>query len=86
MAGQYLNTPYRGKETAVLAHQLFTVLDRRLPAVLNEISDQPEGSLANPLLRGHELVGTVSSNDGKVDIWLEHVDRGSSGFVWLFSG
>ena len=32
-----------------LAHKLFVVLDSRLPARLNELSDRPEGSLANPL-------------------------------------
>jgi MscS family membrane protein len=30
-------------------------------------------------------VGTISSNHGKVDIFVERVDRGKSGFLWLFS-
>jgi len=85
VAAQYLNTPLRGDSAATLAHQLFTVLDRRLPPRLNEISDKPEGSLADPLLPGQELVGTISSDNGNVDISVERVDRGSSGSVWLFS-
>jgi MscS family membrane protein len=85
VAAQYLNTPLRGDSAATLAHQLFTVLDRRLPPRLNEISEKAEGSLANPLLPGQELVGTISSDNGNVDISLERVDRGTSGSLWLFS-
>jgi MscS family membrane protein len=85
LAAQYLNTPHRGDSAAVLAHQLFTVLDRRLPPRLNDLSNKPEGSLTNPLLPGQELVGTISSDNGNVDISVERVDRGSSGSVWLFS-
>src|SRR5438552_1318153 len=32
-----------------------------------------------------ELVGTVTSDSGDVDIIVERVDRGKSGSVWLFS-
>jgi len=85
LAAQYLNTPLSGNSAAALAHQLFTVLDLRLPPRLNELSDKPEGSLANPLLPGQELVGTISSDNGNVDISVERVDRGSSGSLWLFS-
>jgi MscS family membrane protein len=85
LAAQYLNTPVRGNAAAVLAHQLFTVLDRRLPARLNELSDNPEGSLSDPLKPDQELVGTISSDNGKVDIFVERVDRGKSGPLWLFS-
>src|SRR5271169_2441518 len=43
VAAQYLNTRLRGKAAAGLAHQLFTVLDRRLPPMLTQLSDKPEG-------------------------------------------
>jgi len=69
----------------VLAHQLFTVLNRRLPPRLNQLSDKPEGSLADPLEPEQELVGTVSSDNRKLDIFVERIDRGKSGSVWLFS-
>jgi len=85
LAAQYLNTHLLGNAAAVLAHQLFIVLDRRLPARLNELSDNPEGSLSDPLKPDQELVGTISSNNGNVDIFLERVDRGKSGRLWLFS-
>lgn len=85
LAAQYLNTRLRGKRAAELAHQLFVVLDRRLPPILNELSNRPEGSLSNPLKPDQELVGTITSASGSVDILLERVDRGDSGNLWLFS-
>src|SRR6266403_1828112 len=69
---------------AALAHQLFIVLDRRLPPRLNQVSDDPEGSLSDPLKPDQELVGTISGNNGNVDILVERID-GKSGSVWLFS-
>ena len=85
VAVQYLNTQYRGKRATDLAHQLFVVLDRRLPARLNALSDVPEGSLSNPLKPDQEIVGPITTDDGSVDIILERVDRGKAGLIWLFS-
>jgi len=84
LAAQFLNTRVRGNAAAALAHQLFIVLDRRLPPRLNQVSDDPEGSLSDPLKPDQELVGTISSNNGNVDILVERID-GKSGSVWLFS-
>jgi MscS family membrane protein len=83
LAARYLNTPRRGKAATDLAHQLFVVLDRRLPARLNTLSGVPEGS--DLLKPNQELVGTISSDNGNVDISVERVDRGKSGSLWLFS-
>jgi len=83
VAAEYLNTRLRGKAATVLAHQLFVTLDRRLPAHLNQLSDKPEGSLSGGLNR--ELVGTISTASGNLDIIVERVDRGKTGLVWLFS-
>jgi MscS family membrane protein len=85
LAAQYLNTGLRGNAAAVLAHQLFVVLDRRLPAKLNQLSDQPEGSSSDPLRPDQELVGTIRTDNHNVDIFVERVDRGKSGYLWLFS-
>src|ERR1700761_524718 len=74
-AAQYLNTPLRGKNAQSLARELFTVLDRRFPARLLKLSDSPEGSLAT-LKPGQDLVGTISSPDGDVDILVELVTIG----------
>jgi MscS family membrane protein len=85
VAAQYLNTRLRGNAATVLAHQLFVVLDRRLPPTLNQLSDKPEGSLSNPLKPDQDPVGTINSENGNVDIFVERVDRGKSGSLWLFS-
>ena len=85
LALQYLNTRLRGNAGETLAHQLFIVLDRRLPPRLNELSDLPEGSLSDPLNPDRDLVGTIRTDDREVNIFVERVDRGKSGSVWLFS-
>ena len=85
-AAQYLNTPRRGKAAVDLARQLFEVLDRRLPAKLNEVSNQPDGSLAFLTRPDEDLVGTISTENGDVNIVVEKVARGKkTGPSWLFS-
>jgi MscS family membrane protein len=86
LACQYLDTPLRGEAAEVLAHQLFVVLDARLPARLPQLSDAPEGSRSNPLSPDQEVVGRVQSAGRAVDIVLQRVGVGSAGPVWLFSG
>ena len=85
VAALYLNTPLRGADAALLASQLGTVLDRRLPARLNQISDEPEGSIPDPLRPDEDLVGTIETARGELDVKVERVDRGKAGKVWLFS-
>jgi len=81
----YLNTPLRGPEAADLARQLAIVLDRRLPARLNSLSEEPEGSIPDPLKPDEDLVGTITTAQGDLDIFVERVDRGKLGKTWLFS-
>ena len=85
IAALYLNTPLRGGDAAILARQLGTVLDRRLPARINQISDEPEGSVPDPLRPDEDVIGTIDTANGSLDIIVERVDRGKSGKVWLFS-
>jgi MscS family membrane protein len=85
LAAQYLNTRATGERAEALANDLFVVLDVRLPARLARISDEAEGSRANPLVPDQEVIGTVSGRNGNVDIVLERVRRGESGPIWLFS-
>jgi MscS family membrane protein len=81
----YLNTPLRGEQAEELAHQLAIVLNRRLPARLNSLSDKPEGSIPDPLRPDEDLVGTIPTANGDLDILVERVDRGKLGKIWLFS-
>jgi MscS family membrane protein len=85
VAAQYLNTRLRGKAAEELAHKLFVVLNRRLPARLTEISDSPEGSPTDLPNRNQDLVGVVKSAGGETNIVVERVDRKKEGQVWLFS-
>ena len=85
LAALYLNTPLRGAEAEALASQLAAVIDRRLPARLNEISDNPEGSGRDPLNPDEDLIGVIQTAAGSRDIVVERVDRGKAGKVWLFS-
>jgi MscS family membrane protein len=85
LAAQYLNTKLHGDNAADLAHELFIVLDRRLPPRLNQVSDLPEGSRSDPLNPDQELIGTIKSDNRNVDIYVQRVDHGKDGFLWLFS-
>ena len=85
VASQYLNARVSGAAAEALAHDLFVVLDARLPARLLKISDEPTGSLANPLQPDQEVVGTIEGSAGRVDIVLQRVQRRESAPIWLFS-
>jgi MscS family membrane protein len=86
VAALYLNTPLRGENAQVLWRQLAAVLNQRLPARINQISDKPEGSIPDPLKPDEDIIGTIQTADGTLDIVVERVDRGKLGKVWLFSG
>ena len=77
--------PGSGKPATTLAHQLFVVLDARLPARLTQVSDSPEGSRANPLKPNEEIVGAVPAADGSIDIVVERVAGPDAKPIWLFS-
>jgi MscS family membrane protein len=81
----YMNTPLRGRSAIDLARQLFAVLDARLPARLVDLSDRPEGSRVNPLKPDQDVVGTIATDQGKLEVVVERVNRGALGPVWLFS-
>jgi MscS family membrane protein len=85
VAALYLNTPLRGEAAQQLAHKLAIVLDRKLPARLNQLSDEPEGAVPDPLKPDEDVVGTITTEKGDLNITLERVDRGKVGKVWLFS-
>lgn len=85
LAAKYLDTRLQGKAAADLAHQLYVVLDRRLPARRTALSDAPEGSLSDPLRPDLESLGMISTDQGTVEITLERVRRGKLPPLWLFS-
>ena len=85
LARQYLDTRLSGKQAEDLAHQLFVVLDAKLPARLTLISDAPEGSRSNPLRPDQDVVGTVTGEGGPIPILVERIRRTKEEPIWLFS-
>jgi MscS family membrane protein len=85
LARQYLDTRQPPSAAETLARQLFHVLDARLPARLEQISDRPEGSRANPLTPDQEQIGEVEYNGGTLPVILDRVTRPGNVRVWLFS-
>jgi MscS family membrane protein len=85
VAAQYLDTPLRGQPAEELARKLYVVLDSRLPARIDEVSDQPDGRLANPLRPDQDLIATITLADGALDVVLERVRSDGGRPIWLFA-
>jgi MscS family membrane protein len=84
-ASLFLHTTARGAAATDLARRLYVVLNARLPARLNRVSDDPAGSLIYPLKPDQDVVAAIDTADGPLDIVMERVDVGASGRVWLFA-
>jgi MscS family membrane protein len=85
VASLYLDTTQKGQAARDLARQLFVVLDRRLPARLADLSNEPEGSRANPLRPELDVIGTIETENGHLEIVVEHMHRGTEPPYWVFS-
>ena len=85
LARQYLDTRESDEDAARLAEQLYVVLDARLEARLVMISERAEGSRANPLKLNEEVVGSVDSRKGRIDIVLRRTTRAGTAPIWLFA-
>jgi MscS family membrane protein len=85
LAREYLDTRLTGHPGELLARQLFEVLDARLPPRLTKLNDAKEGSRLNPLAPDQEVVGTVESAQGNVDVVLRRLQRETAPPIWLFS-
>lgn len=84
-AVRYLDTRFRGEGAATLARELSVVLNRRLLTKLNDISDRPEGSVMDPRQPDREVIGSVHSDLGNVEIALQRFKSPNAGAIWLFS-
>src|SRR5580698_8572438 len=67
-AAQFLDTPLEGAAARELASQLIVVLDRRLPAHLDQLSNQPGGSVNDSLPLGQESIGVIQTAGGSLDV------------------
>ena len=85
VAPLYLNSNLKGPAAEQLANQLYVVLNGRLPVRMNTLSDRPEGSLANPLTPNQNVVGTIPTSGGQLDIVVERVRPRNAPPVWVFA-
>ena len=85
LASEYLNTTRQDRQAEELGRQLYVVLDSRLPARIDEISDRPEGRLGNPLRPDQDVIATIEMPDGPLDVVLERVRPQQGPPIWLFS-
>jgi MscS family membrane protein len=85
LATEYLDSRFRGKDSDQLVQQFAVVLDKKLPAKLNLLSEKPEGSLADPLNPNRDVVGIIDTSGGPLEIALERIDDRKAGKIWLFS-
>jgi MscS family membrane protein len=86
LARHYLDTTQTGRSAERLARQLFVVLDARLPARLTQVSDDAEGSRANPLTPDEDRVGAIEGPDGPIPIFVRRVRPPTGEPIWLFTG
>ena len=84
LAAQYLDTPLKGMAANELASEFVVVLDRGLPARLDQVSDNPNGSLNDALPLGRESVGVIQTSDGPLEVDVERVRR-EGAMIRLFS-
>jgi len=84
-AAQYLDVKKPPAETEELARQLQSLLDVGLSASLDTVSREPEGNLADNLRTNRDLIGTVKTDQGSLDITLTRVERQGKPAIWLFS-
>ena len=81
----YLNSGLSGNAATELAQQLYVVLNSRLPVRVNILSDKAEGSMVNPLRPDEDVVGTINTAQGPLELIVERVENGTGTRVWLFS-
>ena len=84
-ATEYLDSRLKLPERQELARKLGVILDRKLSARLNALSDKPDGNLDDGLRPNRDLLGVIPSDSGNVDVLLDRVQRGKDRPIWLFS-
>ena len=75
-AAKYLDTRLPQDRAEELARQLKVLLDRGLSIDLARLSGVPEGEQDERFGKGRELVGSIATKSGKLDVLLARVQRG----------
>jgi MscS family membrane protein len=86
-AAQYLdgNTRRTPQQTHDLVIQLKYLLDLGFSNSIDDITRNPKGNLDDKLRLSRELVGTIRTKNGDLEVLLDLVDRPNSIPLWLFS-
>lgn len=84
-ATQYLDVKKPPEQAEELAKQLKALLDQGLTGNLDGLSREAEGSQTGNLQTTRDLVGTVKTEQGSLDIVVERVQRRGEPPIWLFS-
>jgi MscS family membrane protein len=85
-AAQYLEGKRSPEKAQELVVQLKYLLDQGLSTSIDKLSRLPSGNSEDQLRPGKELVGTVKTPDGDLDIMLTLVKRpGQQPSIWLFA-
>ncbi len=83
-AAQYLDTRKPPEQAEELARQLQTVLNVGLTGGLDSLSRESTGN-TDSLRASRDLVGTVKTSHGSLDIVVERVQRKGEPALWFFS-
>jgi MscS family membrane protein len=84
-AAQFLDVKKPPKEAEELARQLQALLDQGLTGNLDGLSREAEGDQTENVRTSRDLVGTVKTDQGSLDIVVERVQRHGEPPIWLFS-
>jgi len=84
-AAQYLDVKKPPEQAEQLAKQLQTLLDMGLSTNLDSLSREPAGDVNDNLRATRDLVGTVKTERGSLDILPTRVERLGQPAIWLFS-
>ena len=84
-AAQYLDVKKPPEQAEELARQLKTLLDQGLTENLDGLSRETEGNQNDNLRTTRDLVGTVKTDRGSLDVVVERVQRRGEPPLWLFS-
>lgn len=84
-AAKYLDTKKSGRAAERLIDELQVVLERGFSGTSGMISAKLEGRQERSLASSKELVGSIETSSGSLDLLLEKVQRGDEPPVWLFA-
>jgi MscS family membrane protein len=82
---KYLDTKRSGRSGHRLVNELQVVLERGFSGKLGMLSTKAQGRLDDNLPTTKELVGSIKSESGSLDVLLERTQRGNDPPVWLFA-